>query len=150
VDDSEWNEGRAPLRDRLEQAAVSVRGAVAVSVTTVGGIVLPAPHVRELSAAVEQALANVVDHADADHAWVYAESVDGEVVVSVRDDGRGFVFDEAALHAAGKFGVLRSICGRTRDLGGHAHVETAPGRGTEIELRVPVGDSAAREADARG
>lgn len=143
-------DGRAPLRDRLEQVAAPVRRDVAVSVTSVGRILLPSASVRELAAAVEQALHNVIEHAGADHVWVYAETVDGELVLSVRDDGRGFVFDEAGLRAAGKFGLLRSICGRTRDLGGHARVDTAPGRGTEIEMRVPAGEATRRAEGTRG
>ncbi|HSJ45461.1 MAG TPA: ATP-binding protein [Euzebyales bacterium] len=128
----------AALRDQLEAAAAVVAAEVDVSVTSVGDIPLPTRHVRELAAAVEQALANVVQHAEARHAWVFAE-VDADcVVVSVRDDGRGFTFDEDALRAAHNFGLLRSIRGRIDDLGGTVQIDTAPGRGTELELRVPA------------
>jgi len=37
----------------------------------------------------------------------------------------------------GRLGVAQSICGRVRDLGGTVDVHTAPGQGTEVELRVP-------------
>ena len=40
--------------------------------------------------------------------------------------------------AEGRLGVASSIEGRVRDLGGTMTVESAPGAGTEIELRVPV------------
>lgn len=147
--DGQVSEGHASLRARLDDAATAVDADVRVSVTAVGDIRLPVQHVREIGAAVDQALANIVRHAGARHAWVYAEVDDGDAIISVRDDGCGFVFDEAALRAAGKYGLLRSIRGRVEELGGALRIETAPGRGTELELRVPVMQSttegAARE-----
>jgi signal transduction histidine kinase len=60
-------------------------------------------------------------------------------VVSVRDDGLGFAPARLAeARAEGRLGVASSIEGRVRDLGGTMAVESAPGTGTEIELRVPV------------
>lgn len=130
--------GVRPLRERLERATTVCDGRVEASVTTVGSVELPAAHVEEVGAAVDQALANVLRHADARHVWLFAELDGAEVVVTVRDDGIGFTFDERALRAAGKYGLLRSIRGRVADLGGVVTVDTAPGRGTELELRVPV------------
>jgi hypothetical protein len=62
------------------------------------------------------------------------------VLVSVRDDGPGI--SEGRLAAAeheGRLGVAQSIRGRLRDLGGTAVVESVPGQGTEVELRLPRG-----------
>jgi signal transduction histidine kinase len=63
---------------------------------------------------------------------------EGETVtVTVRDNGDGFApgrLDEAA--SSGRLGVVQSIMGRLRDVGGEAHVTSSPGRGTEVELRV--------------
>jgi len=39
------------------------------------------------------------------------------VVVSVRDDGAGFVYDEAELHSSVKAGILKSMKGRIESLG---------------------------------
>jgi len=149
-DDAPRDEGTAALRDRLEVAAAAVAADLDVSVTAVGDVRLPSHHVHELGAAVEQALGNVVRHAGALHAWVFAELDADWVVVSIRDDGRGFTFDEGALRAAGKFGLLRSIRGRARDMGGTVTIDTAPGRGTELELRVPVPTGDQEEDEARG
>ncbi|HEX6255395.1 MAG TPA: ATP-binding protein [Euzebyales bacterium] len=138
LDDQPPDAAHQPLRDRLEQIADGLADDPTTSVTVVGDIRLPTLHVDEIGAAVEQALSNVVRHAAAEHAWVFAEVDDGELVVSVRDDGRGFAFEPHALQAAGKFGLLRSIRGRMEDLGGTVHVDAAPGRGTELELRIPM------------
>jgi signal transduction histidine kinase len=128
--------GMASLREALESVSHSVTH-VPVTVTAVGPVWLPAVTVRELAAAVEQALQNVAEHAAATRATVYAASEDGWVVVTVRDDGRGFEYDEGRLRADGKAGILKSMKGRVEDLGGTLRVDSDPGSGTEIELRVP-------------
>ncbi|WP_380165128.1 sensor histidine kinase [Jannaschia sp. R86511] len=122
-----------------------------VQVSTVGELVLPGPLVRPLVAAVGQALGNVARHAGTPRAWLFAEVDDGLLVLTVRDDGRGFVLDEDALRAAGRMGLLRSIRGRVEQLGGQVVVDSAPGRGTELELRVPLtGDGEGREHGGHG
>jgi signal transduction histidine kinase len=128
--------GTASLRQELE-AVARQRRPLPVTVGATGPITLPVGHVGELAAAVRQALDNVVEHAGATRASVFADVDGGEVVVTVRDDGRGFSYDEAALAAQGKIGLLKSIKGRAEQLGGALRVETAPGAGTEVELRVP-------------
>ncbi|HEX2050385.1 MAG TPA: ATP-binding protein [Actinomycetota bacterium] len=128
-------EGTASLRESLEQVA---RAAPGVGVSAVGPLWLDAACVEELTAAVRQALHNAAEHARASSVTVFAEEDDGWVTVSVRDDGVGFVYDPGDLAARGKAGVLKSIVGRVEDLGGRATIATAPGRGTEIEMRVPA------------
>ena len=127
--------GEVDLRALLSTYASS---SVTVS-TPATPVLLAAARGRELAAAVAAALANVAAHAgEAARAWVLVEDDGDEVVVSVRDDGRGFAptrLDEA--RAQGRLGVAASIEGRVRDLGGTMAVESAPGAGTEIELRVP-------------
>ncbi|WIX86783.1 DUF5931 domain-containing protein [Amycolatopsis sp. DG1A-15b] len=100
---------------------------------------LPAHVTGELVAVTREALANVEKHAGPDaQAWVLLEDLGDEVVVSIRDDGPGIpdgVLEQAA--AEGHLGVVESIRGRVRDLGGRATLDTGPGRGTEWEVRVP-------------
>jgi signal transduction histidine kinase len=128
--------GMASLREALEAEAGRV-AAVPVTVSSVGPVWLPAGHVAEISAAVRQALDNVAAHAGATKASVYAAEEDDSVVVSVRDDGRGFDFDEERLRADGKVGLLKSMKGRVEELGGRMAVESSSGRGTEVEFRLP-------------
>ncbi len=128
--------GAASLRDRLETVVGSVQ-TLPTTLSAVGPVWLPAAHVEAIAAAVEQALDNVVRHAGATRAAVFADLEDSWVVVSVRDNGTGFVYDEGDLRAAGKAGLLKSMKGRVEDLGGRMRVKTAPGVGTEVEFRVP-------------
>ena len=109
-----------------------------MTVGATGALWLPARHVEELTAAVRQALDNVVKHAGATRAAVFAEEDARAVVVTVRDAGRGFTYDERRLLAEGKIGLAKSVKGRVEQLGGTMAVTSRPGAGTEVELRVPA------------
>jgi signal transduction histidine kinase len=127
--------GEVDLRGLLATYASS---AVTVS-TPATPVVLTAARARELAAAVGAALANVALHAgEAARAWVLVEDDGDEVVVSVRDVGGGMAAGRLEKAAAdGRLGVASSIEGRLRELGGTMAVESAPGAGTEVEMRVP-------------
>jgi signal transduction histidine kinase len=118
----------ATLADTFPQWPVHLVGS--------GPVVLAEHIVAEIAAAVGELLGNVVKHAHADQVWVSVLETDGEVTVDVRDDGVGFDYDESALAAAGRLGLLVSVQARMARLGGTALVHGRPGRGAEIELRL--------------
>ncbi|WP_157244505.1 MacS family sensor histidine kinase [Nonomuraea typhae] len=120
-------------------------GSATVTVSTPATpIVLPPATAEEVAAAVGAALDNVRTHVGpAARAWVLAETEDGTVIVSVRDEGGGI--PEGRLRQAerdGRLGVAQSIKGRITDLGGTVTYITAPGEGTEVEIRIPIGGGA--------
>jgi signal transduction histidine kinase len=128
-------DGTADLRPPLQVMATA-----SVQVAVPGTVVqLPQIAVAELTSMVAEALLNVAKHAGPGaRAWVLLEDLGDQVVISVRDDGQGIEsgrLDQAA--SAGRMGVARSIRGRVADLGGTITLETAPGAGTEWEIRVP-------------
>ncbi|CAM3600398.1 MacS family sensor histidine kinase [Kibdelosporangium persicum] len=129
------DDGTTDLRSRLQ---VMETGTVQVSVPGTA-VQLPETTVTELTSLVSEALVNVARHAgDGARAWVLLEDLGDEVVISVRDDGAGIPagrLDQAA--SDGRLGVARSIRGRVADLGGTITLETAPGAGTEWEIRIP-------------
>jgi len=129
--------GHVRLRDALEREARAVND-VSVTVSSVGAVVVDAHAAEEIAAAARQALENVARHAQATRSSVFAEEENGFVVVTIRDDGKGFEFDEASLRASNKVGMLKSMKSRIVDIGGTMTVNSAPGRGTEIEFRVPM------------
>ena len=104
-----------------------------------GPVLLADAPARALAAAAGEALDNVRRHAGPDaRAWLLVEDDGAHVIVSVRDNGRGFRDGRLAqAEAAGRLGVAQSIRGRLRDVGGHARLTSSPGQGTEVELRVP-------------
>jgi signal transduction histidine kinase len=139
-------EGKVSFGDRLELIAAHVADPK-VAVSSVGEIWLDYSVADEIAAAVQQALDNAVRHSGATRVNIFLDAVDDGILVSVRDDGVGFVYDEAALAAADKLGVLKSMKGRIADLGGSMTIESAPGLGTEIEFRVPLRPAAEGEGD---
>lgn len=121
----------------LEELTRDASGPVTLA-TPGGPVLLPAPVVAELVAAVRTCLTNVSVHVGPDApAWVLVEDTPTAVTVSVRDEGPGI--DPGRLGAAeseGRLGVSQSIVGRLEDLGGRATLDTGP-HGTEWELVVP-------------
>jgi len=105
-------------------------------------VLLPHHQASELVAAVAAALHNVHRHVGPDaEAWVLVEDEPGPggaVVVTVRDSGPGIPAGRLAEAAVeGRLGIAQSVQGRVRDIGGTVAVLSAPGEGTEVELRVP-------------
>ena len=133
-----------PLLERLASASVTIAAPA-------GPVMLPRGVTDELVAAIGAALDNVDRHAGPSaHAWVLLEDDSAMVTVTVRDDGVGMSpghVDRAA--AAGRLGVAQSIRGRLRDIGGSAQITSAPGEGTEVELRWPRSADVARVARPR-
>lgn len=102
-------------------------------------VLLPEAGAKAVAAAVGEALANVGRHAgEGARAWVLVEDDGDAITVGVRDNGAGMAADRLeAARRDGRLGVVQSILGRMRDLGGTATIESSPGSGTEVELRVP-------------
>jgi signal transduction histidine kinase len=88
---------------------------------------------RALVLAAREAMTNAAKFAGVEEIDVYLETSDEAVSVFVRDRGAGF--DRAAV-PADRRGLSESIEGRLERVGGSATIVTAPGTGTEIELRV--------------
>lgn len=93
---------------------------------------------------VQEALANVSKHSAAHRASVVVERREGEVVVVVEDDGNGFDVASvtrraAAPHANGgtRLGLL-GIRERAALFGGRVEVESRPGKGTTLFVRIPI------------
>jgi len=137
-----WLSRRAPsagdppqLAAALETAASEVERdhGVAVEVVAVGDADLDAPG-EALVAAAREAMVNAAKFGGGSTVDVYAEALDGEIQVYVRDRGPGF---SPADLPADRRGVRESIVGRMARHGGRGEIHSAPGAGTEVELTLP-------------
>jgi signal transduction histidine kinase len=94
-----------------------------------------APRVQvELLRIVSEALNNVRKHADATLVRINAEVVDGELLITVTDNGRGFSQTEAFDRGMG----LQGMRERARLIGGSLQVNSELSGGTTIEVRSPL------------
>src|SRR4051812_26193872 len=127
--------GPLRLSRALEVAASEVERdhGVAIEVVAVGDAELDAPG-EALVAAAREAMVNAAKFGGGSTVDVYAEALDGEVQVYVRDRGPGFSPDDLPPD---RRGVRESIVGRMARHGGRAEIHSAPGAGTEVELTLP-------------
>ena len=100
---------------------------------------LPAHIEVALFRIVQEALANVAKHSQAGHVDVRLALEDGEIAITVADDGRGFDVG----HALGRTGPIESVGllgmqERARLLGGRLEIHSPDGGGTVVRVQVPL------------
>jgi signal transduction histidine kinase len=83
---------------------------------------------------VQEALTNVLKHAEAQTVSILLALQDGSVTAVIEDDGRGFTPGETRADALGLLGMRE----RLSFLGGALTVESAPGSGTTVRALLPL------------
>ena len=98
-----------------------------------------------LFSVARELLINALRHADASEVTLTVDRDGDQIVVSCRDDGRGFSPElrRAALES-GHLG-LAACTERVESVGGKLEIDSAPGRGTHIRATVPGGGAPAVE-----
>lgn len=95
---------------------------------------------------VQEALNNVSKHARARHVSVLLDRKDNAVTLIVEDDGCGFdAAGELMLRGQGGMGLM-GIRERTALVGGGVDLESTPGKGTTLFVRIPLRAGAATES----
>jgi signal transduction histidine kinase len=84
----------------------------------------------------QEALANVLNHANANNLTVQLGNFNSHLVLTVSDDGAGF--DPQTHDAVRRYGI-QGMRERAELLGGTLHVESQPGQGTIVTLSIEVG-----------
>ncbi|HEU4916555.1 MAG TPA: PspC domain-containing protein [Acidimicrobiia bacterium] len=138
----DWLFGNAPLEGAdllstaLKDAARKVEAdhQVPVDVVVVGDHTLN-ESTRALLGAANEAMVNAAKHSGAERISLYFEAENGSLAVYVTDQGRGF---QPAGVAGDRRGIAESIRARVERAGGEAHIDSEPGEGTEVILRMPV------------
>jgi len=85
----------------------------------------------------QEALNNVVKHSEADEVTVYLQADNGIMGLEIVDNGRGFDLEKASLE--GGMG-LRTMRERAAQINGRFNIDTAPGQGTSIQIRIDGSD----------
>jgi signal transduction histidine kinase len=124
------------LRDVIE--GVEDEYATAIALTAIGDRPIDARG-EALVAAAREALRNAARHAAGARVVVFCEISAQQAEVFIRDQGPGF--DVGAVPPERR-GIRDAIIGRLASAGGAAEVESAPGEGTEVILRLPPAGTA--------
>ena len=89
----------------------------------------------------QEAVRNAVQHADPSRISVrLRENGDGWLELAVEDDGRGF--DPDAVGEGDRYGLV-GMRERVGAVGGRIELDSAPGSGTEVRVRIPAAPSGA-------
>ena len=138
----DWLYGNLPL-DGVDLLSTALKDAarrieadhqVPIDVVVVGDHPLD-ESTRALLGAASEAMVNSAKHSGAERVSLYFEADDDELVVYVTDQGKGF---DAGAVANDRQGITRSITARVHRAGGEAAIDSVPGEGTEVLLRMPV------------
>jgi signal transduction histidine kinase len=116
-------------------------------VTDISKLEMPNPVCRELLRIVQEGLVNVRKHSKARHALVRLSATPSQWSLTLEDDGKGFPFSgrlsQNELDHMGKGPTI--IKERVRLIEGALTVESNPGAGTRLEVKVPRGGEVSHE-----
>lgn len=130
-------EEQATFKQRLENLARHFRDFAHIEVSMEVPASLRTLSDRQrhsLTQIVREALSNVARHARATRVEIKVREVENRLILTVQDNGQGF--DPATVQAPSSFG-LRNMQQRALQLGGTFVIESAPGEGTLITVKVP-------------
>ena len=127
--------GLVPAAKWLVQNFVQRSGARCEFAFDPPGLELDDPHATAVFRILQEALTNVARHAQAELVNVTLDVNAEEITLRVRDNGRGF--EPADPRKPNSFGLV-GLRERAYLLDGEINVDTAPGKGTLIEVRIPI------------
>jgi signal transduction histidine kinase len=84
---------------------------------------------------LQEALANVARHAGASRVSVFLSKYPNEITLEVQDDGKGV--PEGVLVGRRSLGIL-GMQERAKSCGGELDIESQPGQGTTVRVRLPI------------
>ncbi|MGA8594637.1 MAG: two-component regulator propeller domain-containing protein [Bryobacteraceae bacterium] len=88
---------------------------------------------------VQECVNNILKHSQAARAIVRIQRAEARLILTARDDGRGFAPESNHLDSlGGGFGLI-GISERAQLLGGKATIQSAPGQGTTVTIEIDLG-----------
>ena len=127
---------------RLEEALASLvgyledRSGVTVTVNLdMDPSLLPERYFVNIWHILQESFSNIEKYAHAEKVSVSLGVCDGDICLTITDDGAGFDLETAEL---GRGYGLPNIKDRAERLGGVLHITSSPGAGTTLDIKVPV------------
>ncbi|MEE8346758.1 MAG: ATP-binding protein [Dehalococcoidia bacterium] len=116
---------------------------------------LPEPTSIAIFRITQEAITNVVKHAQASQVWIRLHFTDSTVAIEVTDDGRGFDYEKLRPSVTDTRGLgILGMKERASLMGGTVEIDSTPGAGTTVRIVVPLhqggGDIGEDSLTARG
>jgi signal transduction histidine kinase/ligand-binding sensor domain-containing protein len=126
------------IESTARKCAASSGISIEATVDNVDGLLSPTEEINAFRI-VQEGLNNVVKHSKASECTVMVQKNNGECLITIKDDGCGFVpqRDPGERDTHGGFGLLH-MAERVRLLHGSMDVVSTPGNGTTLRLAIPL------------
>ncbi len=127
-------EGLVPALNELAKKTTSSGIRMSLHVHGMENVALEMQAQFNIYRIVQEAVNNILKHAQARAIGIQLVRADGQLTVMVEDDGKGF--DPASLKKNGR--GLKNITTRSEWLNGKTGIDSTPGRGTTIAIEIPL------------
>jgi signal transduction histidine kinase len=98
-------------------------------------------------------VSNIIHHAEAKNVVISVKRQDNELLLQISDDGKGFDVDQITrIEESGRGAGLFSMKERTRLMGGRCSIDSQQGKGTKVNVLVPLngGSTSAKDTGTGG
>jgi len=129
---------------------ISKRGNLPIHIEASFSGRLPSTIETTLYRIVQESLTNAVKHAKASNVWIRAWKEEGVLLCTIRDDGEGFDAHVTQGTSRRKGLGLIAMKERASAIGGILQIESSPGNGTELSIRLPLEGDHANSHRTRG
>jgi signal transduction histidine kinase len=101
--------------------------------------IVPREHEIHLYRIVQESLNNISKHSKATEVTLEVRATGSELMIRIRDNGLGFDAEQMLNRPDSKRGLgLGGLLERARNIGGEVQIESEPGRGTTVQVTVPL------------
>ncbi len=132
----------AYLKDARKRSGLQIRFSVAKAVTT---LAMDSAQRTVLYRIAQEALTNVIKHAHASRVDVCLQSDETDIFLEVSDNGKSFSVANALANKKCKHLGLIGMRERAEMLGGKFDIDSTPGNGTTIRVRLPLHNGAGKK-----
>jgi signal transduction histidine kinase len=127
------------LKPALEDLLANLGSGISTRLEVEEGLALGDSTNGLLYRVAQEAVRNSMKYSSAEHLTIEIRGNDADVVLRIVDDGRGFDPAEQAYRLEKGHLGLGLLQRTVADGGGSLRINSAPGRGTLVEIRVPIG-----------
>jgi signal transduction histidine kinase len=122
----------AAIRSMLTKVAESTDTRIVGEVDDIDGTIEKNEEIN-IYRIIQEGLNNILKHAEAKNASVVVQKNERSLLIQIKDDGKGF-----AMNGKSEGMGMKDIAERARIMNGSFVIDSSPGGGTTVDVRVPV------------